>query len=519
MFRSTLIAAGAVVLCGASFAQQGLDPAKIHPVTVPVKDAGVFNWDTKQWVTGPNAGHKATDYTIYRNDCTWTGGSFFTSSEHCETLISQGTIPAPSTPGAPTGATVDNVVTNFQFAYCTGAATGGVDIKIGFYDNLGGDCAGFGAIGPQGGGWGKGTLSAPNPGGTAAPFQPALAPLGTANAFFDFGSASGNPLPGSTLNGKQGCWSIGFTFAQNSGFCLQSEGNGTWDNDQSADKFAWTFANGLPNSTYASTTISAGGHLTGPLLRGEPLKGTFGSGSYNIPPGSNGATGFCGTGQGTQFGGFWNNVDGSAPGVPNTITPNSGGAFGHCKAAASGGSGCYWFGAPPANPPAAFWMVFGSNGSCDGCSNRPENYCTAGTTSSGCNSIISAVGTSSASAATGFWLRTSGQEGAKDGLFIIGGNGRQANTWGSTSSLQCVVPPVRRTATQSFLVGGLANLAGTNGACDGGFDQDINARWTAKPAQAFPAGATVQAQAWHRDPGGPNPFTAFSNAIEWTVCP
>jgi len=515
MFRTTLIAAGAVLLCGASSAQQGLDPAKIHPVTVPVKDAGVYNWDTKQWVSGPKAGQKATNYTIFRNDCTWTGGSFFTSTEHCETLIESGTIPSPTTPGAPSGATVDNVVTNFQFAYCTGAATGGVDIKIGFYNNLGGDCGGQGAIGPQGGGWGKGILSANLPGGLAAPFQTTLAPLGTASAFFDFGSASGNPLPGSTLNGKQGCWSIGFTFAQNSGFCLQSEGDGDWDNDQTQDKFSWSFANGLPNSTYASTLLSAGGHLTGPFLRGEPLKGAYGSGSYNIPVGSNGVTGFCGTGQGLQFGGFWINVDGSAPGVQNTITPNSS-PGGKCFAAASGGSGCYWFGPPPASPPAHFWMVMGSNGACDGCSNRAVNYCTSGITASGCQAQISALGSSSASNATGFWLSTANQEGNKDGLFIFGTNGRQANSWGNSLSFQCVKAPVKRSAVQSSF----GPVAGTNGMCDGGFFQDLNARWAAKPAQNPGAGAVVQAQAWMRDPASPNNVkTAFSNAIEWTVCP
>jgi len=145
-----------------------------------------------------------------------------------------------------------------------------------------------------------------------------------------------------------------------------------------------------------------------------------------------------------------------------------------------------------------------------------SNYCTSGTTASGCQAVISATGTASASASTGFFLSTSNQEGNKDGLFIFGTNGRQANSWGNSLSFQCVVAPVKRSAVQSSF----GPLAGTNGMCDGGFFQDLNARWAAKPAQNPGAGAVVQAQAWFRDPGSANNVkTAFSNAIEFCVEP
>jgi hypothetical protein len=70
-----------------------------------------------------------------------------------------------------------------------------------------------------------------------------------------------------------------------------------------------------------------------------------------------------------------------------------------------------------------------------------EVYCTAGTSASGCQASISASGTPSASASSGFDLLISGVEGAKDGLFFYGNNGRQANPWGSGTSFVCVVPP------------------------------------------------------------------------------
>ena len=140
------------------------------------------------------------------------------------------------------------------------------------------------------------------------------------------------------------------------------------------------------------------------------------------------------------------------------------------------------------------------------------NYCTAGTSASGCNATLSASGTPSATAATGFTLIASGVEGNKDGLYFLGTNGRQASPWGNGSSYQCVVPPVRRAG---LLVG-----VGTNGACDGMFAQDLNARWTAIPAQNPGAGALVQGQLWHRDVfNTSNQTTSLSDAIEFVLGP
>ena len=492
MFRSTLIAAGVAVLCGTGLAQQTLDPAKIHPVRAPVKDAGVFNWSTKQWVSGPKAGFQSTTYTVFRNDCTWTGGSFFYAPEHCEDVIDSGRIPAPSTPGAPLGATVEVQVTGFEFAYCTGYATGSVDIKLGFYNSLGGECAGGSAVRP------------PRLGGQAAPFPP-FGPIGTATAYFDFGAASAFPLPGSTLNGKQGCWTMGFTFAANRGFCLQSEGNGVWDNSATTDQFSWSFRHENPNTTF--------GLAGGPLIAGEPSSGGYGAGTYNIPAGSNGLFGSpCGTGLGADSDNFWVNVDGSAVGVQNTIV-NSTGVL--CKGAASAGTNCYFFGGWPGGPLASFWMVLKSNGNCSFCANLPVHYCPGGITASGCNAKISAIGSSSATAATGFALTAHDVQGSNSGtagLFFFASNGRQAQQWGNGTSFQCVTPPVFRSQ--------VLNGGGSSGNCDASMAIDLNARWTAKPFQAQGAGSTVQAQLWFRDPQNTsNQTTSLSNAIEWVVCP
>ncbi len=158
------------------------------------------------------------------------------------------------------------------------------------------------------------------------------------------------------------------------------------------------------------------------------------------------------------------------------------------------------------------------------CESNPATYCTAGKSTDSCQAMISADGNSSATAGSGFVLRATNVQGSNagtSGLFFYGINGRQANPWGnpamSCTSYQCVVPPTRR--------GALQNGGGSNGNCDASFAEDLNTRWTVKPAHNPGAGATVQGQLWYRDPNNPcagamaQSTTAMSNAVEWAVCP
>ena len=146
------------------------------------------------------------------------------------------------------------------------------------------------------------------------------------------------------------------------------------------------------------------------------------------------------------------------------------------------------------------------------CDCPPVAYCTAGTSANGCQALLSAAGVPSSGAASGFTLSASGAEGQKFGLFFFGTAGRDLLPWGSTSSFKCVAFPAAR--------GALISSSGTSGTCDGSFTYDLAARWTAKPNQNPGPGAVVQAQLWFRDPAGAgNPKTAFSDALEFTVCP
>ena len=142
----------------------------------------------------------------------------------------------------------------------------------------------------------------------------------------------------------------------------------------------------------------------------------------------------------------------------------------------------------------------------------PHAYCTAGTSSSGCQALLASSGVPSASAASGFVLAAAGVEGEKDGVFFFGANGPQANSWGNGTSFQCVAPPVKRA--------GVLAASGTTGACDGAFAQDLNAHWQEKPNHNPGAGATVQAQLWYRDPQSTsNQTTSLSNALELMLEP
>ena len=139
-------------------------------------------------------------------------------------------------------------------------------------------------------------------------------------------------------------------------------------------------------------------------------------------------------------------------------------------------------------------------------------YCTAGTSASGCQAVMGAIGTSSASASSGFELTTYSIEAQKDGIVFFGLNGAQANSWGNGSSFHCVVPPIRRTPVQSS--------GGTLGTCGGKFSIDFNAWSTNNPGKAPPVGATVFAQTWYRDLfNTSNQTTSLSDAWQFSVAP
>ncbi len=144
----------------------------------------------------------------------------------------------------------------------------------------------------------------------------------------------------------------------------------------------------------------------------------------------------------------------------------------------------------------------------------PVTYCTTSTTSSGCNPAIGFIGTPSISASSGFTITVASVEGQRAGLTFYGVSGRASSVWspGSTSTL-CVKSPVQRMGTQ--------NSGGTFGTCTGSFSEDWLSYLTSNPGslgQPFLAGATVNSQAWFRDPAAPG-TTNLSGGLEWVTAP
>lgn len=142
-------------------------------------------------------------------------------------------------------------------------------------------------------------------------------------------------------------------------------------------------------------------------------------------------------------------------------------------------------------------------------------YCTAGTTTNGCVPSISATGTASASAASGFNLDVVALEGQKQALLFYGvdNTGFAPLAWGQSSSFLCVKAPTQRSIAQ--------NTGGTAGTCSGTFSMDWNAFRAATPGalgQPFAAGDSVYAQVWFRDPPTPK-TTMLSDALQFTLAP
>ena len=141
-------------------------------------------------------------------------------------------------------------------------------------------------------------------------------------------------------------------------------------------------------------------------------------------------------------------------------------------------------------------------------------YCTSGTTSSGCNATMSAAGSPSVAASSGFVLTASNVEGQKTGLVFYGITGPKASIWfpGSSSYL-CVKSPVQR--------GPGTGTGGAAGSCNGSISLDFQAYLSTRPnalGQPFQAGVVVNAQAWFRDPSAPG-TTNLSNGLQFTTCP
>jgi hypothetical protein len=147
-----------------------------------------------------------------------------------------------------------------------------------------------------------------------------------------------------------------------------------------------------------------------------------------------------------------------------------------------------------------------------------STYCNAKLNSLGCVPSISALGTSSATAQSGFTVRSINMRNNKSGLLFYGSTGRNSTPF--TGGTLCVQPPVHRTPA---VISGGTPLPANN--CSGIFSLDVNAFRSGAlggaPASFLSVpGTTVDSQFWGRDPGFAAPNnTQLSNALEFVIRP
>jgi subtilisin-like proprotein convertase family protein len=159
----------------------------------------------------------------------------------------------------------------------------------------------------------------------------------------------------------------------------------------------------------------------------------------------------------------------------------------------------------------------GSLGSWELCFDVPAGpvaYCTAGTSTTGCQPTISGSANLSASFANPCSITASGVDGQKFGILFYSVSGQNSALWCATStSFLCVKAPTQRTPSQ--------NSGGTAGACDGALTLDVNAYMLANPAsvgQPFSAGNIIDWQGWYRDPPACK-TTQLTGGLNMTVQP
>ncbi|HVS11849.1 MAG TPA: hypothetical protein VMS76_18430, partial [Planctomycetota bacterium] len=134
-------------------------------------------------------------------------------------------------------------------------------------------------------------------------------------------------------------------------------------------------------------------------------------------------------------------------------------------------------------------------------------YCTAKVNSAGCTPSIGSTGSPSASAGSGFVVKTINVLDNKFGLYFYSKTG--PNNAPFQGGFLCGQVPLVRTMVQ--------NSGGTP-PCNGSYTMDFNAYIASGKDPALVAGQDVWVQTWSRDPASAS-TTNLSDALSFTICP
>ena len=445
MHRSSLAISSLLILSGAAGAQS-VDRTRLHPITVPIRDAGTLELASGSWLGRARSVQGPQSTVVYDNTCPWTGGSQCCGSEPCEDLYDEGRIPSWSDPMAPPCAEMDNGIESFEIGYCTYHPTGEVDIKISWWDHNGGGCVG------------------------GVPQSPIVAPAYNGAAFY--ADLAGYGLPGDRQGGGNlPCWTVTIDVS-NSPFCLLSDGDGSWNSGH--DQFNWAFQHEMDSSAY--------GGQTGPIIAAEPDTADPGACTFDDP-----CTAGCGTGLDTEDQ-YWVNTDG---GSASASCPNA------------RNTGCYSFGGWSENPFASFHLKLTASGPCGLTTIAPVVYCTFTDPSTKtwcgkmqCPSFLGCTPRISTSNMCDgphkdhhdYDLIVTGADFLSPATFVGSKAGRSDIPF--SSGTLCCRPPIRRTGPQLLL---------GSPPCGGSMTLRLNDPSVYDPVLNQPPGTVVNYQAWIRD--------------------
>ncbi len=441
------------------------------------KFGGTYHLASRTWTRQPGrklpARAEGSLLRVYDNSCLWTGTAAntvtFNGIEACEQIWDDGRIPVENGSRCPG----DHLVEAVTFGHVTFAPVGTVDVEMNFYSALGGACVGF---------------ASPNP----------PAPIATGTV--QLNPANGVTLPGDPTGGGT-AWFITIDLSGGGEFCMLAEGDGTAGSG--SDNFNWSFQHANP-----STVVGMAG---GPIVAGEPTRGTFGACTYSIGCGSDPITGPCGTGFG-QTDAFWQNVDGDPAGPAGTINTSL-----VCTAAATG-TGCFFFGGWPANAWAGYFLQVDSAGACV-CDEFGNYYCTGKTGSNGCIPFLTTdAGTASISATTPWNIRSNDMNAAESGFLIYSFKKSNLNFHGGKL---CVKAPFVRTpiakTKQVPCVDPFAQCTTT--ACRQ-LRRNFNSTVQGGTDPLLTAGQIIRAQMRQRDPTEPLGFgDNLSDGVSFAIAP
>lgn len=252
MLRPSLTTAAVALLCTGAMAQ-GDFKSRLHPITSPIQNAGVYHVATGRWTRGATLANGTGPATLYNNTCSGvyygviTSGDLFQHRSRLPSNDADAT-PDPTTDSIFYGTTDSNhryderagcsnqyVVNGFDVEYCSshiGALT-----------------------------W-------------TYQFAHSYTVCGAADMIPNF-TITVTGLPGGTSTGAQRCWIVGLDVSNETGsdITLSADGNGTYEGPSTADQFGFSM----------NVTPAVGADQTGPIVAGNfTWTGLTGSGTAGV---------------------------------------------------------------------------------------------------------------------------------------------------------------------------------------------------------------------------------------------